>query len=551
MRLRVRPLWQFARPLLVPVVLLVLAVFTLREPVLYWLYGEEHFDREALREWLREATVFETLPDLAGSYAQLRERQEQLQRQQPQDQEALRAVENRLRNKRDELTEHLKALGDPLTKIYPGRLVLFPVIYQMTVHFDKRLGLEPVTWDSGRPLHPGQYKELAGPPRPDGRGSAGVPLVVDRTTGTALAWVDVRYRLRVYATQQYKEREDVQRRFRLGALAVVFATVALFWFYLAQRQQRERERQRLAARQQVIEAEQQRLQEELKRREAERKQQEAEHTALELKSQLFANIGIMAGSYAHNIKNLLVRPNDLLGRCLDRADIPGDEESMLREVRQTLGTVTERLQQILQTVRRDPNRSEAVRLDLNQLSADLLRGWEFLAGEKWKLTLRLEPAPEPLWIEGDASHLQQALENLLFNARDATFEMRKHLRDEARAADAAMRKQALIVAAAWKGEITVRTRRAGDLAVLEVTDNGVGMTEEVRQRCMETHFSTKRNNALFEGMTAGMGLGLSFVQVILDHHGARLEIESQPLRGATFRVRFPLAQSQEQQTTHG
>jgi signal transduction histidine kinase len=240
---------------------------------------------------------------------------------------------------------------------------------------------------------------------------------------------------------------------------------------------------------------------------------------------------------------LLVRPNDLLGRCLERQDLPGDEEQMLREVRQTLGTVTERLQQILQTVRRDPSQSETVRLDMNRLSADLLRGWEYLAGEKWKLALRLEATAGPLWIEGDASHLQQALENLLFNARDATFEMRKHLRDEARAAAPAARKQALITAAAWKGEITVRARRDGDWAVLEVTDNGIGMSEEVRRRCMETHFSTKRNNALFEGMTAGMGLGLSFVQVILDHHGAKLEIESQPLRGATFRVRFPLARS--------
>ena len=101
-------------------------------------------------------------------------------------------------------------------------------------------------------------------------------------------------------------------------------------------------------------------------------------------------------------------------------------------------------------------------------------------------------------------------------------------------------RQALIAAAAWKGEVVVRVRGTDGWAVLEITDNGIGMTEEVRQRCTETHFSTKRNNALFEGMTAGMGLGLSFVQVILDHHGAKIEVESQPLQGATFRVRFPL-----------
>jgi signal transduction histidine kinase len=76
--------------------------------------------------------------------------------------------------------------------------------------------------------------------------------------------------------------------------------------------------------------------------------------------------------------------------------------------------------------------------------------------------------------------------------------------------------------------------------VLEVRDNGVGMTEEVRRRCTETHFTTKRDNAVYEGNTTGMGLGLSFVVVILEHHAATLEIESEPLKGALFRASFPL-----------
>ena len=46
-------------------------------------------------------------------------------------------------------------------------------------------------------------------------------------------------------------------------------------------------------------------------------------------------------------------------------------------------------------------------------------------------------------------------------------------------------------------------------------------------------------NALHEGNSTGMGLGLSFVVAILEHHNAALEIESEPLKGATFRARFP------------
>ena len=155
-------------------------------------------------------------------------------------------------------------------------------------------------------------------------------------------------------------------------------------------------------------------------------------------------------------------------------------------------------------------------LDLNAVLRDLEHTWRDLARDKWKLeVVRLDLAGGPLWIAGDVSHLQQAVENLLFNARDATFEMRNHLRDAARAAtelDDAARRQALIAAAAWQ-----RPRGAADAArgrarsSWRCSDNGAGMTEEVRRRCTETHFSTKRDNAIYEGHSTGMGLGLSFV----------------------------------------
>ena len=91
---------------------------------------------------------------------------------------------------------------------------------------------------------------------------------------------------------------------------------------------------------------------------------EAEKPPWRLKSQLYASIGIMAGSYAHNIKNLLVRPNDLLARCIEADGItPRAARRCCSEVKRTLGTVTERLQQILRTVRRDPSqrRDDAAR----------------------------------------------------------------------------------------------------------------------------------------------------------------------------------------------
>jgi signal transduction histidine kinase len=545
--------WQYLRPLLAPFMLCFLVVLLLREPVSWWLHGEEKFDQEVIKEWIREAGNFKPLPELVRIYLEQVRRLRNL----PADGGAASAAAlQQAALEREKIQVHLKSLGKLLTQI-SDQLPLFPKVYQVTVAFDERLTLAPIVWDSELPRHQSQYRVLAEEPIDD--------------QGTA---VTVLYQLHAYTQRQAKERAEVTRRLWVSGLGVFFAVLALVWVYITQRRERERQRQRILGEQQVASAERKRLEEELRRQDAERRQQEAERQALELKSQLFANIGIMAGSYAHNIKNLLVRPNDLLRRCIEEQPLAENQGQMLREVRQTLSTVTERLQQILQTVRRDPSKSERVRIDLNALVRDMHRTWAELAREKWKLTIELDLQPDeshdgaPLWIEGDLSHLQQALENLVFNARDATFEMRNHLRDQARRTGAGEnarvwesdsastlsrsqtsgavaldreRRQALIAAAAWKGSIHLRTRREGERAMLEVADNGIGMTEEVRRRCTETHFSTKRNNALFAGLSAGMGLGLSFVTVILEHHGARLEIESQPLRGATFRVSFPVA----------
>jgi signal transduction histidine kinase len=509
--------------------------FALRDPLKTWVRGEEGYDEAALQEWLEEARGFrETLPEMVENYLARVRAAEALRaagagRLDPR----LHVAEEDVAVKREEIREHLQALGVPPTKMYPGQLPLFPTVYRLEVRFRPGPGgetPEPIVWDSELPSDPSQQQRREYPIHPR-------------------AVVAVQYQLHAYNKRQRIEQEHAARVRQLGVLALAATALGILGAVLLQRRERERERQRARAQAQADQAERLLLQEEARHAETERKlleqrlaTQAAEGHALELKSRLYASIGIMAGSYAHNIKNLLVRPNDLLHRCLEADGLSSDQEHMLHEVRETLGTVTERLQEILRTVRRDPSRSEHAPLDLNQVARDLERTWRDLARDKWKLDLAVELAQEPLPIVGDASHLQQAVENLLFNARDATFEMRSRLREQARRSpdlDPAARRQGLIEAAAWRGRVVLRTRRAGEGAVLEVQDNGAGMTEEVRRRCTETHFSTKRDNALYEGQSTGMGLGLSFVVAILEHHGAALEIESEPSRGATFRIRFP------------
>jgi signal transduction histidine kinase len=554
------PVWRYAGRL-APLAVLWVVMAGLLGWLLYSRasWGEQS-DRADVREWVDNTRVFrKTLAELVREYVDLA-----LDPAPPTD-------PNRLTNKRAEIEEHIRALIEP-TRAYAGQLPLFAEVFKIEVDFravnpPPGRDVKPISWESPRPKPGGtarrQLRTLTFEP----------PL--GRTDASAVIRLD--YRLHTYNRMQ---QEQDEYRFWQTVAAVVllpstaFALVLVVrflrrerareldkWRAAAAAEHRERELLQAQVERQLVEKEL--LESRVKRQEAERATEElgrkvleqqleaaklegraadAERDALELKSQLYASIGIMAGSYAHNIKNLLVRPNDLLTRCIESDGTTGEQQGMLQEVKSTLGTVTERLQQILRTVRRDPANAEITRVDLGALVRESQRTWTEMGRDKWKLAVMAEVEGDPLWVSGDLSHLQQAIENLLFNARDATFEMRNYLRDEAkREPDAAARRQKLLDAAAWKGEVHMRASSDSDWVVLEVRDNGIGMTEEVRKNCLKTHFTTKRDNALYEGYSAGMGLGLSFVAMVMEHHGAELEIESAPLRGTTFRVRIPLA----------
>jgi CheY-like chemotaxis protein len=83
-----------------------------------------------------------------------------------------------------------------------------------------------------------------------------------------------------------------------------------------------------------------------------------------------------------------------------------------------------------------------------------------------------------------------------------------------------------------RGQITIRTAVEGRWLVLTVADDGVGMSEEVRQRCLEPFFSTKAEE--------GNGLGLGSVYGIVRRHEGQLDIQSAPGRGTTVAISLPL-----------
>ncbi len=155
-------------------------------------------------------------------------------------------------------------------------------------------------------------------------------------------------------------------------------------------------------------------------------------------------------------------------------------------------------------------------LDLNDLVRNLDTMLRRLIGEDVQLTTA--PHALPLRVKADPGQLEQVLTNLVVNARDA---MPKGGR--------------LLIATAEVPALIDSTRRTGatGFALLTVTDSGCGMEAHVLKRLFEPFFTTKE-------VGKGTGLGLAMVYGIVQQSGGRIEVESEPGRGSTFRVYLPL-----------
>ncbi|MCA9490584.1 MAG: response regulator, partial [Myxococcales bacterium] len=150
-------------------------------------------------------------------------------------------------------------------------------------------------------------------------------------------------------------------------------------------------------------------------------------------------------------------------------------------------------------------------VDLSSLVLDMMRLIEVSISKRARVQFELDDRLPS--VEGDASQLRQVVMNLLTNASDALEGRRGRLEVRVRA----------------------RVRREGDHAVLlEVADDGCGLSEVARQRMFEPFFTTKPQ---------GRGLGLAALQTIVDHHEGSIEVEDRPSGGTIFRIWFRRSES--------
>ena len=228
------------------------------------------------------------------------------------------------------------------------------------------------------------------------------------------------------------------------------------------------------------------------------------------------SVGRLAGGVAHDFNNML---SVIMGQtevALDEGDVSQNVRGALVEIRRAVGRSADLTRQLLAFARRQT--VTPVIIDLNETVERMLKMLRRLIGEE--ITLAWMPGMDVWPVLMDRSQVDQILANLCINARDAI---------------------------GGVGNVEIATRNVtipeprrqekpdcvpGDYVAVRVSDNGSGMTPEVRQRIFEPFFTTKKEGS-------GTGLGLSTVYGIVTQNHGFLEVTSEPGRGTTFTIHLP------------
>lgn len=256
---------------------------------------------------------------------------------------------------------------------------------------------------------------------------------------------------------------------------------------------------------------------EVRRSEEQRKRLEEEL----LQSQKIESVGRLAGGIAHDINNMLM---PILGYaeliCL-RMDEDDDRKADIEAIIRSTERVRDITRQLLAFARKQT--MEMRLLDLNKVVEGF--GKMLRRTLREDIAIKTEYASSPCMIRGDAGQIEQIILNLAINAQDAmpnggalSIKTLPVFLDEA-------------FAHVHPGAVP------GEYVSLAVSDNGMGMNEDVRSKIFEPFYTTKE-------IGRGTGLGLSMVYGIVKQHGGYIDVLSGESMGSTFIAYFPAEEKQ-------
>ena len=212
------------------------------------------------------------------------------------------------------------------------------------------------------------------------------------------------------------------------------------------------------------------------------------------RSERLASLGTLTAGVTHEIRN----PLTVIRAETERLPNQGRDLAYLKQFRDLVIKHIDRISGIVQRMLQlaKEKKKQEVDVDLRELIEGTL---QFFTFNRIVLKTDLQPVPP---IKGDPEALQEVVVNLVQNALDAMGET---------------------------GDLTVRTCRDDGHAVVEVSDTGKGIPEDIREKIFDPFYSTRHE---------GVGLGLSIVHRIVREHGGSIKVESQVGKGTTFKLLF-------------
>ncbi|MEP6820800.1 MAG: PAS domain-containing protein [Chthoniobacterales bacterium] len=236
-----------------------------------------------------------------------------------------------------------------------------------------------------------------------------------------------------------------------------------------------------------------------------------------VRSQKMDAFGQLAGGVAHDFNNFLTT---ILGYSdLLLSEVKGKTAQHIAEIRAAAKRASALTGQLLAFSRRHPLENRVV--EVNSLIGNMERTLLRLLGDNISVECHLQRSKEPAHIKVDPHELTQIVVNLAVNARDA-------MPEGGRLTLATGTFRVSGKQPAGCGE----KLPPGEYALINVTDNGTGMSDEVKSHLFEPFFTTKD-----DGHSSGLGLATSYG--IVRQSGGHICIESQLGKGTMVSLYFP------------
>lgn len=220
-----------------------------------------------------------------------------------------------------------------------------------------------------------------------------------------------------------------------------------------------------------------------------------------------------SAALAHELRTPLAALRGEIELAAIRREQDGAASERLASQLEEIDKLTRLIDQLLTLARAEAGDIHTAHapVDLAALTASAIEQLELVAQDQGiLLTAELNGR---LVVQGDAQWLERLLLNLVDNALKFT---------------------------PRGGRTIVRLAREGQLAVMRVTDTGVGISPEIVPHIFERFFQADQARSSSKAGARGAGLGLSLVKWIVDQHHGTIGVDSRPGEGSTFTVRLPL-----------